>query len=144
MMPLRPIRRRNRSQRGFALLEVLVAFALAAVVLGLLVYGVAAAVRSDVRAKANRGALSLAQSKLEAIGVEQPLRLGTQDGEANGYRWRQVTTVARPTFGPVEPRAKQAVQPQPASSLYWVEITVAGSDGTKIKLAALKIAGATR
>lgn len=127
----------RRSDRGFALMEVLIAFTIAAMVMGTLVYGVAVAVRSDVRAKANRSEMRLAQSRLEAAGVEQPLRTGWLEGETDGLRWRQRTSKANPIVL-LAPAPKS--QARPAAELYWVEVAVTGSRGTEVRLATSKVA----
>src|SRR5688572_5102778 len=113
---------RRRSERGFALMEVLIAFTTAAVVMGTLAYGVAIAVRSDVRAKASRGEIRLAQSRLESAGLEQPLRPGVLEGETDGLRWRQRTSRVKPAHLPVV--ASPGTPARPAAELFWVEVAV--------------------
>src|SRR5215218_4440431 len=83
-------------ERGFALMEVLIAFTIAAIVVATLAYGVTIAFRSDLYAKANRAEMRVAQSRLEAAGIERPLMVGTIEGEANGLRWRQHVSRAKP------------------------------------------------
>lgn len=87
----------RRSQRGFTLLEVLVAFALLAAVLGLLM-GALSRASAQVRDGEAAGRARLhAQGLLDGLGVEQPLRPGRLDGEweQGRYRWHLELAPAR-------------------------------------------------
>lgn len=84
--------RRLADCRGFSLLEVVVAFAILAVSLGVL-YQIfsAAAQRAGLLQQYDR-AVSLAESKLARIGTEEPLLIGRfSDKFDDDYRW--VSTV---------------------------------------------------
>lgn len=88
-----------KRQRGYTLIEVIVAFALLALALTLLLGSLSGAAR-QVRAAddASRAALH-AQSLLAGIGVEQPLQPQRSSGEFDQgrYRWTlQVTPYADP------------------------------------------------
>ena len=127
----------DQSEQGFALMEVLIAFTRAAVAIGTLVYGLVTAIRSDVRAKSNRLEMRLAQSRLEAAGVEHPLRPGLLEGELNGLRWRQRTSKANPIrLSSSDPKNHG----KPAIELYWVEVEVIGGKGAEVRLATSKVA----
>lgn len=81
----------NHHARGFSLLEVLVAFTLFSVALGVLMQifsrGVNGASIADHYAKATM----YAESKLAAIGLEEPIKEGTASGKFDDdYAW-QVT-----------------------------------------------------
>jgi len=132
---------RRRGERGFALLEILVAFVILALGLGAISTGVALAMRSDARTQTSRVALRLAQSRLEAAGISDVLTSGYREGLiAERYRWRQKVTEVRPAD---ERRApQQGVQPAPAGGAvksFWVEVAVETPDGAAMKLGALKI-----
>ena len=131
---------RRGGERGFALLEILVAFLVLALGLGAISTGVVVAMRSDARTQVNRTALRVAQSRLEAAGISDALAPGTREGLiADKFRWRQTVTELRPAS---DTRPAQA-RPAPANGAlksFWVEVAVEAPDGTAIKLAALKLA----
>ena len=81
---------------GFTLLEVLVAFAIAALALGVLFEGAVGGIRSTRVADRTAEALSRAQSHLAAVGEGIPLGPGTQGGDdGGGYRWSVRIRTAR-------------------------------------------------
>ena len=133
----------RRGERGFALIEILVAFVILALGLGAISTGVVVAMRSDARSQVNRTALRVAQSRLEAAGISEALVAGYREGTiANRFRWRQTVTELRPA---TDTRQPQGVRPAsaPASNAlrsFWVEVAVEAPDGTATKLAALKLA----
>jgi general secretion pathway protein I len=132
---------RRDGERGFALIEILVAFVILALGLGAISTGVVVAMRSDARTQVNRSALRVAQSRLEAAGISDVLAPGYREGLiANKFRWRQTVTELRPAS---DTRPAQGAWPAPANGAlrsFWVEIAVEAPDGTAIKLAALKLA----
>ena len=136
---------RRAGERGFALLEILVAFVVLALGLGAISTGVVIAMRSDARTQVNRTALRVAQSRLEAAGIAEALVSGTREGLiADKFRWRQTVTEVRSA---IDTRLPQAPRPAPAKGAlksFWVEIAVEAPDGTNIKLAALKLAAEAR
>ena len=78
----------GRRQRGFSLLEVMVAFAILAISLGVLMQIFSRASRATHVAAQYSRAASLAESRLEAVGSAIPLEEGTVSGEPeNGYAW---------------------------------------------------------
>lgn len=82
-------RTRGRGAAGFTLLEVLVAFAVLAVALGAAMEVFSTGLRSARAAHTHTIATLLAESRLESVGVEDPLTEGESSGEwDNGYRWR--------------------------------------------------------
>ncbi len=131
----------RRGERGFALIEILVAFVILALGLGAISTGVVVAMRSDARTQVNRTALRVAQSRLEAAGISEALVAGYREGTiANRFRWRQTVTELRPA---TDARQPQGGRPAPASNAlrsFWVEVAVEAPDGTATKLAALKLA----
>lgn len=74
----------QRRQKGFTLLEILVAFTILAMALGVLMQifsrGVNGAILSDRYARAS----TLAESKLASTGVEAPLKEGSTNGKFDG------------------------------------------------------------
>ena len=76
-------------QRGYTLIEVIVAFALLAAALTLLLGTLSGAAR-QVRGSADAGRAALyAQSLMSQVGVVEPLKPGTRNGnfEDGRYRW---------------------------------------------------------
>lgn len=135
---------KRENERGFALLEILVAFVILALGLGAISTGMVVAMRSDARTQASRTALRVAQSRLEAAGISEALAPGTREGlVASKFRWRQTVTEVRPG----DTRPQQGARPAQANGAlksYWVEISVEAPDGTATKLAALKLAPEAR
>jgi general secretion pathway protein I len=85
---------------GFTLIEVLVAFVIAALALGVLYEGAGDGLRAGQRAGRVVEALSLARSHIAALGAG-PLVAGEQAGaDGGGYRWRgRVTQLAAHPLG---------------------------------------------
>lgn len=78
-----------KRQRGYSLLEVIVAFALLALALTLLLGSLSGAARQVHGADLRTRATLHAQSLLAATGVESPLQVGRTQGdwEDGRYRW---------------------------------------------------------
>lgn len=78
-----------KRQRGYSLLEVIVAFALLALALTLLLGSLSGAARQVHNADLSTRAMLHAQSLLAATGIEQPLQEGRSQGdwEDGRYRW---------------------------------------------------------
>ena len=78
---------------GFTLIEVLVAFAIAALSLATLMRIFGTGLESARISEAQSRATMVAESRLAAIGVERPLVVGESAGETeDGYRWRVVAS----------------------------------------------------
>lgn len=95
-------RHRARTQQGYTLIEVIVAFSLLALALTLLLGTLSGATR-QVRWAADAGRAALhAQSLLDEVGVGEPIRPGVREGELEDgqYRWR---IEARPWVDPTTP-----------------------------------------
>lgn len=89
----------HRRQRGFTLLEVLVAFALLALALTLVLGALSGAARQVRHAADSSRATLHAQSLLAQLGSGEPLQPGQRDGELEGgrYQWHlDVTPFADP------------------------------------------------
>ncbi|ADJ29710.1 type IV pilus modification PilV family protein [Nitrosococcus watsonii] len=78
-----------KGQRGFSLLEVLVAFAILGVALGVLLQIFATGMRATTLSEDYTYAASLAETKLATIGVEAPYLEGIEEGRFDQkYSWR--------------------------------------------------------
>jgi general secretion pathway protein I len=78
-----------QSSKGFSLLEVLVAFVILALVLGVLMQIFSGGLRNTKRAGEYQQAMLLAQSKLEGIGIETALEEGVSSGDFDDiYHWK--------------------------------------------------------
>lgn len=76
------------SERGFTLIEVIVAFAIVALAMSALFQIFSTGLRSSVVTENYNMAVLLADSKLAGIGIEEPLEAGDQSGTFdNGFRW---------------------------------------------------------
>jgi general secretion pathway protein I len=138
---------RRDAERGFALLEILVAFVILALGLGAIATGIAVALRSDGRVQTSRAALRFAQSRLEAAGITGTLVPGHREGRrGNSYKWQETVTAVRIGAEPRDGRGAKPSQAMPGAGFasFWVEIAVQAADGTSVNLAALKLAPATK
>jgi general secretion pathway protein I len=81
------------NRKGFTLVEVLVALAILTIALSGLMQVFSTGMRATVAAEKRTVAVLLARSRLAAIGIEEPLRVGESNGEwDDGYRWSAVVT----------------------------------------------------
>ncbi len=79
----------RRVCRGFSLLEVLVAFTILAMLLAALFQVFSAGLRAARAGESYTRATVIAQSRLAALGTEQPLREGVFSGTTDdAYGWR--------------------------------------------------------
>jgi len=110
----------THDDRGFALIEVLVAFTIAATTLAVLFQLFSTDLQSVDRADAYARATLLAESRLDSIGVAEPLAPGMLAGRFDDrFSWK----VAIERFVPDESPALSA------SVLYHVHVTVLWRDG---------------
>jgi len=101
-----------RTERGFTLLEVLIAFTIAALALGLLFRAASGGLLSVETAGKYEEAVSRARSHMAAVGGDTALVPGDSNGDdGGGYRWhlqinqegRGQTTSNGPIAGPPPP-----------------------------------------
>ncbi len=96
-----------REQRGFTLIEVLIAFAVLAMLLGAIYQTFSTGLIASARAERRAVAALHAQSVLAALGADGPISQGETAGELDGgYRWR-TSVLLRESAG-LENAAKNA------------------------------------
>lgn len=110
----------RRGVRGFSLLEILVAFSIAALSLGMIYRVIGNNVRQTGDVAQHERAMLLAESLLATYHVVPPGGLREQ-GESAGYTW-QVSTQPYPTPANADPKAVR---------LYQIDVGVAWTDGTR-------------
>jgi general secretion pathway protein I len=108
---------RDEADDGFALVEVIVAFAILSLTLIVLYQGAGEQARSALHIAAKTEALGIAQSLLASVGNDLPLRSGAQHGRTpDGYHWTL----------DISPYTSQQTRPPSPLGGYWVEVRVAG------------------
>jgi general secretion pathway protein I len=130
-------------QRGYTLIEVIVAFALLAAALTLLLGTLSGAAR-QVRGSADAGRAALyAQSLMSQVGVGEPLKPGTKNGELEDgrYRWsldiRRWSDSARPENALRDPSAPRLLEVR--LGIEWGD----GGPGQRLLLRTLRLTGPT-
>jgi general secretion pathway protein I len=117
--------------RGFTLLEVLIAFVISALALGVIFRSAASSLASVDAAARYEEALGRAQSRLTLTVHGSALTPGDQQGDdGGGYRWRvRITQVASTAAGPPGPHQVVRVP----VTLYAVSVWVwwGEEDGTR-------------
>lgn len=110
---------------GFSLLEVLVAFVILALALGVLMRVFSGSLNNIGTSARYTQALALAESKLAAVGIDTPLERGESAGvDGQGNSWR-IT---------VKPHQEASSGPENVAmplELYEVEVNVGWEEGPK-------------
>ncbi len=129
----RPQTRPRRGERGFTLMEVLVAFAILTVALGGLMLAFSNGLRTTDRAVTISTATLQAQSLMEQVGASIPVREGRSAGVLeNGSRWR----IAIERYDTGESGAAAAVRTLFA---YRVDVSVEWDSGRAVTLTSLRL-----
>lgn len=118
--------------RGFTLLEIVIAFTILAVALVSLLHAFGTGLRGLGAAQASAGAVMIARSKLEEVGLTIPLHEGESTGDTDqGYEWRvSITRIEDPDLAEV---FTSFVVP------YRVEVAVDGANGGAVKLVTMRL-----
>ena len=140
---------RTRSQSGFTLLEVVVAFVVLALVLSSVFQIFSSGLARAGELETHSQALALAQSRIAGMGVEQEIKEGELRGETQDrrYRWLVKTSrheEAQPQAAPgAQPGAAPSAPPQSTFSLYRIDVVVEwdSANGTvkDLRLATLQL-----
>ena len=120
----------DRSQSGFTLIEILVAFTVAALLLGALYQIFSSGLRSASITTEYSNAILLAESALESFGAEERLVAGEAHDRVDGKYERHMVVRLRPDLMP-EGIARPALAP------YEVEISVAWRSGRQSRSVSL-------
>lgn len=127
-----------KRQRGFSLLEVMLAFVLLAVALGILIAILGGGLNQVRNASDATEATLHAQSVLDELGVLAPIEPGRRQGESDDgrYRWTmEITEVEDPAPAePIDPATELqetvGLQPVGAPVLYRVQLDIGwGEEG---------------
>ncbi|PKM12838.1 MAG: general secretion pathway protein GspH [Gammaproteobacteria bacterium HGW-Gammaproteobacteria-3] len=112
-----------RKEKGFSLLEILVAFAILALALGILLRIFSGGVRTAIVADGYTTAVQIAESLLAGTGVETPLQAGQSTGMENDtYAWQVTVSPFQIADVPADTLA-------PGIGLMQVEVSVSWSEG---------------
>lgn len=124
-----------RGERGFTLLEVLVAFVIATLALAALYQGTLAGLTVSDAAGQKGEAVSRARSRLAAIGRAGPVTAGEQSGD-DGGGWRWQVRIVPVGVAPVARGDAAEMARGPHVALYSVTVTVGrGKGGPSAQLA---------
>lgn len=105
-------------QRGFSLLEILVAFSILSIMLGILLKIFSGGVRVAEITGNYAEAVQIAESLLADVGIEEDLAEGEQQGEIDAiYRWQIDTKVFTPDVEAWEPALLPVIP-------YQIDVTV--------------------
>jgi general secretion pathway protein I len=132
---------KTNKQKGFSLLEILIAFSILALSLGILLKIFSAGVNTAVVAEDYTAAVQIAESLMAKTGVETSLQAGQDSGlENEKYHW--LVEVSPFAFNPenVDATAITAV-------LFKVKVIVSwgddNADGRQVELTTLKLSNKT-
>ena len=114
---------------GFTLLEVLIAFSLLALGLGLLLAILSDGVRSVGRATESTRATLYAQGLLDSLGADQRLQPGRSQGEFEQGRYRWTLDIARFPVALPAPAGDAGLQDPAENLLYRVVLQIRWGEG---------------
>lgn len=129
---MRPRRAVPQGQRGFSLLEVLVAFVIAGLALTTLFRVAAESRRASVTAAHYQEAVSRARSHLE--GASAALVTGERNGSDGGFRWRVLVRAVDSTSRRDGEGRQIGGTGQPVVTLYAVTVWISWQDGANVRV----------
>jgi general secretion pathway protein I len=110
-------------QRGFTLIEVVVAFVLLALVLVMAFEVFSAGLQRVGQLEDRSQAMAIAQSQIAAAGIEQSLREGESQGASADRRFQWSTRITKTDEG-----LKPGMAPPNAYSLFRIDVVVTWQD----------------
>ena len=117
---------------GFTLIEVLIAFAILALVLGVTLRALSSGLSHERTAGLATARVLEARSILDRLGSDIPLEEGTAGGQlATGEDWILTVSRAEPT--------ESGARPVGSLNAYLAELQVDGSDGRTLRLQTLRL-----
>jgi len=124
--------RNSRRDGGFTLIEVLIAFTILAIVLGVAFRALSTGLGHERTADLVTARVLAARSVLDRVGLDIPLEAGTTGGElATGEEW--ALEIAAVEFAALE------VEDPDALKAYRVTLSVEGADGRALRLETLRL-----
>lgn len=119
-------------QKGFSLLEILVAFSIMGLSLGILLKIFSSGVQTATVAETYTRSVQTAESLMARAGVESALEPGRHSGDDNGYHWTEQVS---------EFSWDAEAEPSKKYALYKVVITVfkQGEENRAVELRTLKL-----
>lgn len=122
-------------ERGFSLLEILVAFVILALSLGILLNIFSSGINNAAVAEEYTAAVQIAEALMAQTGVETPLQAGQTSGqEDKKYRWLVIVTPFNPAIAKLNTEAITV-------TLFKVNVSVNWGDDNdrQIELTTLKL-----
>jgi general secretion pathway protein I len=117
----------SRRELGFSLLEILVAFVILALAMGVIMRIFSGALNNIGTADHHAHAALVAESVLDSLGVETPLTEGEQSGDdGQGYRWHALISRYVDQGAVLEDQSNPVVLYQIALDVNW------GAEGTNV------------
>lgn len=113
----------RRRSRGFTLLEVLIAFVIAGLAMGVMFDGVLGGIRATQTASHYQEAVSLARSHLAAASVGLIRRREELGDDGRGFKWRLVIAPAGTVTLARNPAYGNDTGPAVLATLYVISVT---------------------